>query len=69
MPRILIRDIQRRDTMKRSLYEDGGGDWGGVAIAKNASSHWTLEEAWTGLSSGVLVGSTILTVDFRPPAL
>ena len=55
--------------MKRSLYEDGGGDWGGVAIAKNASSHWTLEEAWTGLSSGVLVGSTILTVDFRPPAL
>lgn len=69
MPRILIRDIQRRDTMKRSLYEDGGGDWGSVAIAKNASSHWTLEEAWAGLSPGVLVGSTILTVDFRPPAL
>ena len=55
--------------MKRSLYEDGGGDWGGVDIAKIASRHWTLEEAWTGLSSGVLVGSTILTVDFRPPAL
>lgn len=41
MPRILIRDIQRRDTMKRSLYEDGGRDWCGVAIAKNASSHWS----------------------------
>lgn len=28
--------------MKRSLHEDGGGDWGGVAVAKNASSHWAL---------------------------
>ena len=36
--------------MKRSLYEDEGRDWWGVAIAKSASSHWMLEEAWTGLS-------------------
>ena len=56
------RHTEEGHNEEKSVWR-GGRDWCGVAIAKNASSHWTLEEARTGLSPGVLVGSTILTVD------
>lgn len=62
------RHTEERHNEEKSI-RDGGGDWGSVAIAKNASSHWSAGGVGWTLPLWCPCRSTILTVDFRASSI